>query len=310
MNHPRPRLLLAPTRNFLPFNPFSLDDEDAYRRWRDAKLTAQPRDIGNLIVEIRDPRKPRRIEIEALLRHCATSNLAIWSGLGDAGRDKLVIRALGHQLGLERLDHNPYADDDAITSLRVKPAVMRQGYIPYSNRPLAWHTDGYYNRADKQIGAVLLHCVQPAAHGGENQVLDHEILYLLLRDENPDYLRALMHPRAMTIPPNLADGKELRPARPGPVFSLRNGHLHMRYTDRERSIEWRDDPLTREAVAALKARLKTPSPWHYRIRLEAGQGLICNNVLHTRTRFEDGEPPRLLYRARYFDRIAAPPVSA
>jgi hypothetical protein len=34
-------------------------------------------------------------------------------------------------------------------------------------------------------------------------------------------------------------------------------------------------------------------------------GLICNNVLHTRRGFADypGLPPRLLYRARFHDRI-------
>ena len=39
------------------------------------------------------------------------------------------------------------------------------------------------------------------------------------------------------------------------------------------------------------------------LALQSGQGLICNNVLHTRSGFET-DSPRLLYRARYFDRIA------
>ena len=34
-------------------------------------------------------------------------------------------------------------------------------------------------------------------------------------------------------------------------------------------------------------------------------GLVCNNVLHDRAAFVDSESrKRLLYRARYFDRIA------
>ncbi len=287
-------------------DPFSLDDPTAYRYWRDARLAERPRDIEASIVEIRDPRHPSRTEIDALLARCARDNFALWD-IGEAGRDKRIIHELGRLLGLRRLDHNPLADDDAITSLRVKPDAMKRGYIPYSTRPLAWHTDGYYNRADEQIRAVLLHCVQPAARGGENRVLDHEILYIQLRDLDPEHIRALMHPRALTIPPNIdANGRELRPARSGPVFRLmEDGHLHMRYTDRERSVEWRDDEPTRKAVAALKQLLRSPSPWHYEIRLDAGQGLIGNNVLHTRAAFEDGEPPRLLYRARYFDRIGS-----
>jgi hypothetical protein len=78
----------------------------------------------------------------------------------------------------------------------------------------------------------------------------------------------------------------------------------MRYTDRSRSIEWLDEPMLREAVARLKQLLQTPSPWHFKGKLEAGQGLICNNVLHTRSAFTDGKHARLLYRARYYERIA------
>jgi len=34
-------------------------------------------------------------------------------------------------------------------------------------------------------------------------------------------------------------------------------------------------------------------------------GLLCNNVLHDRAGFsDDAGHPRLLYRARYYDRIA------
>ena len=39
--------------------------------------------------------------------------------------------------------------------------------------------------------------------------------------------------------------------------------------------------------------------------LSAGEGLICNNVLHNRSQFEENpEAPRLLYRLRYYNRIA------
>jgi hypothetical protein len=233
------------------------------------------------------------------------TGMAIYAGRNSEHADKSLIRELGRHFGLERLDHNMCADEDAITSLTVQSDALHQGYIPYTNRPIAWHTDGYYNDLQHQIHALLLHCVQPAARGGENQLLDHEVLYIQLRDENPDYIRALMHPLAMTIPPNRGDGETLRPARSGPVFMIRqDGRLHMRYTDRKRSIEWRDDALTRDAVAALKARLHGDASYQYEGKLQAGQGLICNNVLHTRKGFEDGSAERLLYRARYFDAIS------
>ena len=194
---------------------------------------------------------------------------------------------------------------------RSRPTPCTPAYIPYTDRPIAWHTDGYYNTPERQIHAVLLHCVHPAATGGANALLDHEIAYCLVRDRDPEFIRALMHPRCMTIPANPGDtggdgnqGGELRAEQSGPVFSVRpDGRLHMRYTNRARNIQWRDDPLTAAAVDCLKTILHTPSPWHLEGRLEPGWGLICNNVLHTRTGFTDGPVPRLLYRARYYDRI-------
>jgi hypothetical protein len=78
----------------------------------------------------------------------------------------------------------------------------------------------------------------------------------------------------------------------------------MRYSARKRNIQWRDDDLTRAARVFLSAMLadKNSPVFHYRLR--AGEGLISNNVLHNRTAFEDGPGhKRLLYRARFFDRI-------
>jgi hypothetical protein len=42
-----------------------------------------------------------------------------------------------------------------------------------------------------------------------------------------------------------------------------------------------------------------------RVRLEPGMGLVGHNVLHERSAFvDDPAAPRLLYRARFLDRIA------
>jgi hypothetical protein len=285
-------------------SPFDLSQNDAYQTWREHKLDRHPRRPEDLVVEVRDPYRLSDVEHEAILDRCRRANMAMYVSPPNMAQDKEVIRQLGHQFGLLRLDHNTGADEDAITSLKVQGTDYHRDYIPYSNKPIAWHTDGYYNAPERQIHGLILHCVQPAAEGGRNQLLDPEMVYIALRDQCPDYLRALMHPQAMTIPPNQTDGVATRPASVGAVFSIRaDGTLHMRYTDRTRSIVWRDDPLTQEAVAFLKTWLHQPSAWHFDGRLEAGQGLICNNVLHTRTRFTDGALPRLLYRARYYDRI-------
>jgi alpha-ketoglutarate-dependent taurine dioxygenase len=117
-----------------------------------------------------------------------------------------------------------------------------------------------------------------------------------------------MQDDAMNIPANVQNGREIRPAQSGPVFSVDpvTGNLHMRYTARTRSIEWKQDALTRQAVQCLEEVLKTATDYIFQLKFQPGQGVISNNVLHTRTAFIDGDQigqQRLLYRARFCDRI-------
>jgi hypothetical protein len=110
----------------------------------------------------------------------------------------------------------------------------------------------------------------------------------------------------MTIPAREDEDGVARPAQSGPVFSIdpADGTLHMRYTARTRSIRWKDDTPTAEAVAWL-ARWLAEAPV-LRLRLDPGMGLVSNNVLHERSAFiDDPAAPRLLYRARYLDRVTA-----
>jgi alpha-ketoglutarate-dependent taurine dioxygenase len=111
----------------------------------------------------------------------------------------------------------------------------------------------------------------------------------------------------MTIPANVRNGEEIRPAQTGPVFSVDDaGHLHMRYSARTRNVVWKDDRATQAAVQALVSLFREDSPYIVRHRLKSGEGVLSNNVLHCRTAFEDDAERgqvRLLYRARYFDRI-------
>jgi len=288
-------------------HPFAPDRSQAYLRWRERKLARYPRRVEDLIVEVRDPRNLSESEVEEIQRVCGAANMAIYASplAGVAGKD--IPRRLGARLGLVRLHANPLADEDGISSLEAAPGKSSLGYIPYSNQRLLWHTDGYYNAPEQRIRAFILHCVRPAAIGGENRLLDHEIAYILLRDADPEYVSALSAPDAMTIPANAADGAEIRPAQTGPVFSTDAGALHMRYTARTRSIEWRPDKTTRAAVQFLKRVLDADSPYVFALRLAGGQGLVCNNVLHNRSAFTDDPAPglgRLVYRARYSDRIA------
>ncbi len=83
------------------------------------------------------------------------------------------------------------------------------------------------------------------------------------------------------------------------------GALHMRYTARTRSIEWKQDSALQAALAALECLLASDSPYIRRLTLAPGMGILCNNVLHDRSGFtDDPQRPRRLYRARYHERIA------
>ncbi|MBI3042763.1 MAG: TauD/TfdA family dioxygenase [Betaproteobacteria bacterium] len=288
-------------------SPFALERAQAYLRWRERKLARYPRRAEDLIVEVRDPRNLSAAEAAEIRRVCAAANMAVYASPLAGLADKDIPRRLGARLGLERLQANPLADEDGISSLEVAPDKSARGYIPYSNRRLLWHTDGYYNAPGERIHAFILHCVRPAAAGGENRLLDPEIAYILLRDADPEYVRALSAPDAMTIPANEEDPAAPRPAQTGPVFSSDGGALHMRYTARTRSIEWRADEASQAAVQFLKGILDSDSPYVFTLRLEGGQGLVCNNVLHDRSAFTDDPAPapgRLVYRARYSDCIA------
>ncbi len=287
--------------------PFDLDAETAYRRWREAKLASVPARLEDVLVEVRDPRALSRGERERMLALCARHNLAVYRSPTGGCEDKAIPLRLAAQLGLGRpdLDRNPCADPDGVTPLAVARAGGRAGFVPYSDRAIDWHTDGYYNARGQQIHGLILHCVRPATEGGENGLYDHELAYIALRDEDPALVEALMNPAAMTVPAHVRDGRVLRPARSGPVFSVtREGRLHMRYTRRARNVVWRDDPVLARALARLGRLLEGEGTRGLlRHRLAPGEGVVCNNVLHMRTAFRDPEPPapgRLLYRARYF----------
>lgn len=287
-------------------NPFDLTDARAYQQWRAHKLADYPTDVAALIVEVRDPYALTQNERAALVSLCAKTNLVIYkTGCGD-DPEKAIPQAIARQLGLVRLDHNLLADEDGLTTLSVAGSGVRRDYIPYTNHALKWHTDGYYNQPEERITAFQLHCVRPSARGGENALLDHEIAYVRLRDQNPEYIAAFMQDDAMTIPAREDDNGIARTAQRGPVFSTNpDGSLHMRYTARKRSIEWKNTPTTLAAVKFLEDLLAAASPYVFKTRLAAGMGLICNNVLHDRTAFEDSdESVRLIYRARYYDRVS------
>lgn len=298
-----------------PPSPFDLNQPEAYAQWRAAKLATQPTCVEDLIVDVADPRQLSVQERAALLRTCARANMVVYRS-PVVEEDKSLPRLLGAQLGLHRLDANWLADEDGISPIAVstqRPGA-RADFIPYTDKPIRWHTDGYYHPLSRRIEGMVLHCVRAAGEGGISGLVDHDRVYIALRDANPAWVRALMAPDAMTIPERADEHGVARPAQSGPVFSVLpdpggDPALQMRYTARTRSIAWKDDADTRAAVAFLEQWLASDAPWIFRLRLLPGMGLVCNNVPHERSGFNDHpQRPRLLYRARYLDRVGAPPV--
>jgi hypothetical protein len=281
-------------------NPFDLADEDSYRRWRDWKLARQPDRFGTPWVDVEDPRQLKAAERLALLERIGRCGFALYrSGLLED--DSALPRRLGTQLGMLGLDSNWLAEEDGVSRIAVSDATDGHGgFIPYTDRAIGWHTDGYYHPAERCIRGMVLHCVRPARRGGENALLDHELAYIALRECEPALVQALMQPDAMTIPARTDDTGIARAAQSGPVFFVdADGSLHMRYTARSRSIEWKQDAATREAAARLRDILDA-SPHVWRAKMEAGMGFAGRNVLHNRQAFEDNPlHPRLMLRARF-----------
>ena len=291
-----------------PRSPFHLGDDAAYAAWRARKLADRPRDVAALTVEVQDPRAPTEAECHALLDRCARFNMAVYRS-PETAADPALPRALGRALGLARLDANWLADEDGISRIAVAGGEPGRGeFIPYTDRAIGWHTDGYYHPEARRIRGMILHCVRPASQGGLNRLLDPELAYIALRDADPRWIRALMAPDAMIIPAREDEDGVARPAQAGPVFSVDadDSQLHLRYTARTRSIAWKDDVATREAADALTRLLAGADV--LTLRLDAGMGIVANNVLHDRSAFVDHPAaPRLIYRARYLDRVRGTP---
>jgi alpha-ketoglutarate-dependent taurine dioxygenase len=293
--------------NHAGISPFSLDNDHYYRWWRDYKLDDYPSRLDDLVVELYDPRRMTEAEYSELHRRCRKTNIALYISHTGTDPDPEIPLSVGRRFGVQGLNQNWLADDNGLTSLTVVNEGVRRNYIPYTNRAIKWHTDGYYNIASMQIRSLLLHCVQSSASGGDNALFDHEIAYIMLREKNPDYIRALMAPDVMTIPARIDNGKIARQEEPGPVFSItERGDLHMRYTLREHNVIWTKDPVATEALDYLQQLLHSDdTPYIFRGRLQPGMGLISNNVLHDRAAFvDDDNHKRHYYRARYFDRLA------
>ncbi len=295
-----------------PLDQSVINDPTRYQRWRAQKLARVGRYLEAPFVEIQDPARLAQAELSALGERISAMNFALYRTDTATAFGHRAFTGLCRQAGFGRPAVNPFAHSSGVSEIRVADDARRRAYIPYDNRALNWHTDGYYNPPAERINGFAMHTIRAAAAGGENRFLDHEILYLLLRDRDPALAACLFAGDVMTIPPGIQAGGTARAAHTGPVFSITDGtgstggRLQMDFTLRKRHIHWKESRPVRTALAEIRAILDDPDNPHILThRFAAGEGVISNNVLHNRAAFTDaaGSLGRLVLRARYYDRI-------
>ena len=310
----------------LSLDQATIADPTRYDRWRAQKLARVEHFLKQPLVQIRDPMHVEREELSALGERVEAMNFTLYRtenrAHDNAAFDHRALIALCRPMGLDQLVANPFSHASGVSEIRVADDARQRAYIPYSNRALNWHTDGYYNPPQQRINAFAMHTVRPAAAGGENRLLDHEVLYLLLRDRDPALAACLFAQDAMTIPPGTQAFGANRAAQTVPVFSLiddndNSQRLHMGFTLRSRHIHWKPSSTVRAALAEIRAILdQEDNPYILTRRFAAGEGIISNNVLHNRTAFSDAagarqQPTgRLVLRARFYDSIDSPLAAA
>jgi len=169
-------------------NRFDLGTNDDYLKWRDEKLAAYPENVGGLVVELGDMTAITAAEKSKILETVERANMCVYTA-GSAELDMNSMMALGKQLGVTHTDKSArHAQSDELTD----SGILNRA-IPFSTRHCNWHTDATYYGSDKTIQALFLLCKRPAVEGGSNKVLDHEVLYIHLRDKDPDALAVLMN---------------------------------------------------------------------------------------------------------------------
>ena len=281
--------------------------QQRYETWRDEKLANYRSKLESLFVEINDPLKLSIVEKKAILNNCITNNLSLIK-IKPNGDIRKAICSINAQLGLIDSEQHLYAEDDGLVVIENSNVPKKGGYIPYSDKALNWHTDGYYNQMDCLVSAFSLYCIQPAAKGGENHWIDPEMLYIHFKELNPDIIDALSQPKVLTIPTRRYGNMVIRDASIGPVFFIDNASQKpkMRFTQRKKNINWLGSTEIADALHELNIFLSSNSEIHHQYKLTSGEGLVCNNVLHNRSAFvESPLQKRQLLRGRYKNSVVA-----
>ena len=266
-----------------------------FLRWAEEKEKNIPQNTDGILVNIHDINNVKISEISKIKEIISKYNCCIYSS-------KTVLKSNTNLLKFVELVGMKTYDCNNIESNEISTITPLQNnkvnYIPYTDKSLNWHTDGYYDR--KSIFSWLLHCVNPAAQGGENYLLDHELAlreYVLKNDD----INNLMAEDAITIP----ESKDtLRSEISTYIFSLKNQYkkLHMRFSMRKDNIG--TSPKASSAVIKLREIIENDcAKYSLTYKLQKNEGIITNNILHGRKAFKDAKVNRKLLRIRSYERL-------
>ena len=266
-----------------------------FLRWAEEKERDIPHNIDGIIVNIHDINNVKISEIAKIKETINKCNSCIYSSKIALKSNTNLLKFV-ESVGMRTYDRNNIESNEISTITPLESNKIN--YIPYTNKSLNWHTDGYYDK--KSIFSWLLHCVHPATHGGENYLLDHELAlreYVLRYDD----VNNLMSEDALTIPESKDTSRSEISTY---IFSIKNQYkkLHMRFSMRKDNIG--TSPKAGDAVTKLKQTIENDcAKYSLTYKLQKNEGIITNNILHGRKAFKDDKVKRKLLRIRSYERL-------
>ncbi len=266
-----------------------------FLRWAEEKERNIPHNIDGIIVNIHDINNVKISEIAKIKETINKCNSCIYSSKIALKSNTNLLKFV-ESVGMRTYDRNNIESNEISTITPLESNKIN--YIPYTDKSLNWHTDGYYDK--KSIFSWLLHCVHPAKHGGENYLLDHELAlreYVLRYDD----VNNLMSEDALTIPESKDTSRSEISTY---IFSIKNQYkkLHMRFSMRKDNIG--TSPKAGDAVTKLKEIIENDcAKYSLTYKLQKNEGIITNNILHGRRAFKDDKVKRKLLRIRSYERL-------
>ena len=263
--------------------------------WAEEKERNIPHNIDGIKVNIHDINNVKISEIAKIKETINKCNSCIYSSKIALNSNTNLLKFV-ESLGMRTYDRNNIESNEISTITPLENNKIN--YIPYTDKLLNWHTDGYYDK--KSIFSWLLHCVHPATHGGENYLLDHELAlreYVLRHDD----INNLMSEEALTIPESKDTSRSEISTY---IFSIKNQYkkLHMRFSMRKDNIS--TSPKAGDAVTKLKEIIENDcAKYSLTYKLQKNEGIITNNILHGRKAFKDDKVKRKLLRIRSYERL-------